>query len=270
MVKLVCSFLLIIALLTPAAFASVSAPLTPEFTKSDYRNLRQSGRDLTFSTRSLWLPEEFRNNLLAVLRHLMNDEYSSEAMLAASLTDFYHGHILCDSPDSPDIQKQFDEVQKSEFETICKSKSLLINMKDAACLPKLRRALKNTEIRNGQILREILTLNKCEKLSVIYHTREYNRPDESVFSSEDAARNISVEFPNFKITHFEAPKTDLNSLPKLDLSLLLAQDEPVKKQSVNAMISHFGFFIDSTGVIHASIGSVYELNLGYGVVLPHP
>ena len=221
----------------------------PVFTKKDYQKMIAQGRQFTFSERSLWLPEPLRENLLTILQHSLTDQYSSDSVLELSFRDFYHGHIVCgESENTMDLMHEFERIEKSEFETICASTSLLINMRDATCVPKLKVALQNTEKRFGELLQKIVDQKLCSKLSVIYHTREYNRK-EGGMGDGDPARNIRVDLPAMQITHFEDKPIDpLKALDigfkwpsTSDLPLLNSNGEPPAPKTT-AMIAHIGFF----------------------------
>lgn len=265
--KFLLIFVFLLSLMTAADAGLRKAPV---FTKKQYQQLIASGRDLTFSERSLWLPEPFRQSLLVVLKHSLTDQYSKDSVLQISQDDFFHGHILCSGDErAQNLIHEIDTIERNQFETICASKSLITNMRDASCRPQLKQALINSENLIGQRLQQSLDRGECAHWAVLYHTREYNRP-EGTMSSNDPARNIRVDLPNLQITHFQPVEIDINNLalylPQIDRH---TEGGPTQNLHQDVMVSHFGFFIDPNGVVHMSIGSGFQLSIGYDFRLNH-
>ncbi|MCM0607011.1 MAG: hypothetical protein KA715_13050 [Xanthomonadaceae bacterium] len=71
-----------------------------DFTPSDYQALVTSGGTLRFEKDSDWFPIPLQENLLTVLKHVLDPSLTPSSTAGVNVKDFYHGHWACEKSDT--------------------------------------------------------------------------------------------------------------------------------------------------------------------------
>lgn len=235
-----------------AATASASIPAEQwSFTRDDFAKLRALGRELTFSKRSDWFPQELKANLKRVLEYSLDPDLKPTSTDGVNLKDFFHGHLVC--VDSAGKISAMQAVADEALESGFKSEGLMrwqsrtdLNAKTHA---KFSRALILSEINTGAVLQKVIREHDCSELAAVYHTYEYVQP--VGMKINDARRHLRLTVGSDNVRH-DHP-IDMSIMSPLELL-----DPSLKR---DAYIGHFGFLIDKNGVITVTVASGAELKI---------
>ncbi len=249
--------LLLLLLFTSVSFAAVGADSKVRkewnFTPQDYARLRASGGELRFSERSSWMPEALRASILSVLNQTLNPKLTPSSTAGINRLDFFHGHFVCTGHDVRirDLGSSFNERSVAVFK---KAGFTQTEELTKATYPAFAAAVDEVDQMSSVLLRDLLPL--CENTRVMFHSFEYNNEKYGV-GVNDARRHIYVALGGGPIERIEDHPVDaLDQLFKMKVNLW---DDTAPAPEYSHM-SHFGFLIDRSGVIHLTQGSGFSLH----------
>jgi len=245
-------FCSIITILLPCIFSSAIRAGDWDFTTEDYARLTASGSQLSFSEDSHWIPEEFRENIAATLRTVLDPKANKRNTWGVTPRDFFHGHIVCRKPNFLSKQKGFlssaiihrqmnEEIREVMLEYADDDwnwdVSMLLSSQPKAieALPALKRSITS---RWENYLRQYLP--SCKSPAVVYHTFEFAHPSD--ITSDDPRR------------HLETIKTGVGQFKTREIA---TQHYWNTLTPLYDEFFEFQFLIDEKGVIYLQPGTDY-------------
>ena len=214
-----------------------------DFTPADYDALKKKKKDLRFGADSAWVPQKLKDNILATLKFVLTATRPARTA-GISVLDFYHGHLTVP------IKAVTTNLDKSISKFNAASEKLEQKGKGGGDvttknLGKFSKAMKAIEKLATPLVNEAL---KIKGATVIYHTYEYNTP--SGMKAGDSTRNIKTDIDGSPAGY---------SPPDMDNASSYADDF--------RDVLQFAFLVDENGVIHVTVGTVYNLSRVTGTPL---
>lgn len=206
-----------------------------DFTPEDYEEVSQA---ISFADDSAWLPQKYKDNLLATLRWALSPDRRPPVTEGINTRDFYHGHVVCPWP--CDFSEELRRARDAYFRA--EERMSEIGDLTEGNLAQFSEAVRAAE----QAASEVLTIlcRSSDNCSIIYHTYEYRSPSDGGIRAGDPRRNIKTDFPGNSPAPYSPP--DGNDAGSYSRNY--------------CHVFQFAFLIDRNGRIHVTTGSTRELS----------